>query len=203
RCSTAAPRERNRSALAVTLPMGMCGSTSLQTKNEGVPSRSPTYLPSSISGPIRPPDQATTPPYRRGWRAAYSLARQAPWEKPSSTTRSRGMPVLVSAVVASAIAARAESSHGWLTSSADMKGYGYHTLLVAWRATYATPGTENASASPMMPEAESPRPWIMIIAARASDRGTPVAATMAPLCGPFPVCEVCSVEDVVAVMPAW
>src|SRR5690606_41764821 len=80
---------------------------------------------------MSPPERATTPPNLPPCLAAYSDTRQAPCEKPRSTTRSRGTPASMAVRTTASIAASAEESQGSFRSGGARNVCGYQTLRCA------------------------------------------------------------------------
>ncbi len=88
------------------------------------------------------------------------------------------MPASATCFRVAPTAARAELSHGSLSSTGAMNECGYQTLWRASGATNAMFSDRKTWARPRMPLAESPRPWIRIMAASASLSGVPSVAAM-------------------------
>jgi hypothetical protein len=84
---------------------------------------------------MSPPVSPAMAPNRRAWRAANSSVRQAPWEKPSSRTRSGGMPARVSSSSMPASTASPEERPGSFCSTGARKLSGYQVPPAACGAT--------------------------------------------------------------------
>ena len=182
RRSTSAPPAARILALASVRPGGTHSSPSAVVISSGVPSR-PCGCVSSESSPISPPVRAATPPYRRGWRAAYSSVRQAPWEKPASTIRSAGQPAPASRWTAASQASSACDSHGSLSATGAVKRCGYHVRPAATGTSMWTSSSASRTARSSIVSGHAPRPCTRIAAPAASSAGGPDVSGALARCG--------------------
>ena len=111
----------------------MCGSTSLQPKKIGVPSKRPDSHSHLVpGGPIAPPLNATKPPKRDTLRIANSVVRHAPCEKPSmhdAIARDAGRFDVRRPATPAPIAPT--TGYGSFLAISAMKLYGYQVLFAA------------------------------------------------------------------------